>query len=129
MSKLDKYFNTRATDKRFKLLHEESSYLTMLKDEAKIKITDEKPVVKEDSEDETGQVMLNESDDLVIDEEDIMEAWIEDTYDPEEINEVSISIVAKTAKKAAIKAAKLKKQRLTPGLTGNAKGKVRMGRL
>jgi len=139
MSKLDKYFNSRAQDKRFKLLHEENSYLKMLKGETSL--------AEEAKEKETE--LLNEADDLAtsddegedqpedqspeggsdIKESEIMEAWLEDTYDPEEIEEISISVARKASAATARKVASLKKRKLTPGLTGKAGRKVRMGRV
>jgi len=202
MSKLDKYYNTRSSDKHFKLLSEESTYLQMLKGEAsiveqpKVKIpvkhegvleVPEGKNVEDLGEDhfkglikrkgweriskalinlkvwnksrdpklsswadnmqeklakwvegqrESGamkeQVFLSESESqaesLEFADEDIMREWSKDFLD-----EISISVAVKGSQKLAKKAAKLKKARLTPGLTGKAikagKRPVRMGRL
>ena len=134
MSKLDKYFDSRAKDKRFKLLHEEGSYLNMLKDEAKIKIAEQEPQEEQEKgSSEDGQTLLNESENLTedqdISEEEVMEAWLEDTFNPDEIKEISLSVARKASIAAAKKARYVKAKKLTPGLTGKAGRKVRMGRV
>ena len=134
MSKLDKYFDSRAKDKRFKLLHEESDYLKLLKDEAKIKIADEEPKAEQEKgSSEDGQTLLNESENLTEDEEfsaeKIMEAWLEDTFNPDEIKEISIAVARKASDATEKKAYTLKKRKLTPGRTGKTARQVRMGRV
>ena len=134
MSKLDKYFDSRTKDKRFKLLHEESSYLDILKGRAGLLGTEKAEEVAEESEVD-GQTLLNESEDIDPDNEiDVMESWLEDTFDEQSLDEISASILKKSVN-VSDRAAKLVKgkrraalraRRLSPG---TARGAVRMGRL
>ena len=147
MSKLHKYFDSRAKDKRFKLLHEESSYLSMLKGKTTVEEAEEADTVLLNEAELSGQANADaedagddstDSEDVkpgdmkeTIDftEEDIMEAWLEDTFNPDEIKEISISVARKASVAAAKKVKLLKKKRLTPGLTGKSGRTVRMGRI
>jgi hypothetical protein len=60
MPRLNKYYESRSNDKRFKLLHEEATYLDILK--GRIGLTEKDPdaEIVEDYELEDGQTMLNE---------------------------------------------------------------------
>jgi len=147
MSKLHKYFDSRAKDKRFKLLHEESSYLSMLKGKTTVEEAEEADRVLLNEAELSGQANAaaddagddsTDSEDVdpaemkeTIDftEEDIMEAWLEDTFNPDEIKEISISVARKASVAAAKKVKLLRKKRLTPGLTTKGKKPVLMGRL
>jgi len=147
MSKLHKYFDSRAKDKRFKLLHEESSYLSMLKGKTTVEEAEEADTVLLNEAELSGQANAaaddagddsTDSEDVdpaemkeTIDftEEDIMEAWLEDTFNPDEIKEISISVARKASVAAAKKVKLLRKKRLTPGLTTKGKKPVLMGRL
>ena len=149
MSKLHKYFDSRAKDKRFKLLHEESSYLSMLKGKTTVEEAEEADRVllneaelsgqanadAEDAGDATKDSDMEEvnpgdmKETIDFTEEDIMEAWLEDTFNPDEIKEISISVARKASVAAAKKVKLLRKKRLTPGLTTKGKKPVLMGRL
>ena len=135
MSKLDKYFDSRAKDKRFKLLHEESSYLDILKGRAGFIDKGKSEEVTEESEVD-GQTILPESEDPD-NEIDVMESWLEDTFDEQPLDEISASILKKSVKVSdrvvkmgkgakAKRIAALRTRRLSPG---TARGAVRMGRI
>jgi len=121
MARLNKYYESRSNDKRFKLLHEDASYLDILKHGGGLTEQDPDAEVVEETVLEDGQTLLNEE--VEVTDEQIMAEWAKDNLD-----EISISIVRQTAKETAKKASKLRKVRRTSTLAPTGR-KVRMGRV
>ena len=62
MPRLNRYYESRSNDKRFKLLHEETSYLDILKGRSGLVEQDPDAEVVEEYQLEDGQTMLNEEE-------------------------------------------------------------------